>query len=155
MVKQYFLNIEIECWHHLGRVGLSEPSVCLYQSSPPSCDSIVLALDEMESEGPPCNRTLTFVTCQRKRAFSTFRLTFLPDTPALRVMKISCDSATATIEMTIMGLRLLRKSVMTWRDGREDFGVAPRLSNLKKHDLGIQDLASGELWFWGPSFLGP
>lgn len=69
----------------------------------------------------------------------------------LRAMHIAWEGGTATIEMTATGLTVLHKAVTTWCNGGEDFCVHPRHAGRAKHELGLLDKSSGELWFWGPT----
>ena len=155
MVKPYFQNLEIECWQHVGKLGTAEPSLCLFHASLKAGEPLLSALNELEDDEVPSNRSITFKSCQRDRSFSTLRLKLLPGNADLRVMRISCASTAASIEMTMAGLNLLRRAVTTWLEGGEDFGVSPNKSGMKKRELGSQDLESGELWFWGPVDVGP
>ncbi len=150
-----FTNIDVECWRHAGELGLAEPSLCLYHATADRGREILQALDELQAEGCDSQRALTFRPSQRDRSIGTLRLRLVAPTNELRVMNISCEPGTATIEMTPVGLPLVRHAVSAWCDGGEDFGVSPAHANLKKRELGIQDTTSGELWFWGPGYAGP
>lgn len=67
-------------------------------------------------------------------------------------MSLTADSGVLQIELTAAGVSLLRESLANWLAGSEDFGLGWRHSKLKKQELGPLDLASSELWFWGPEF---
>ena len=67
-------------------------------------------------------------------------------------MNISQANAIVTVEVTLAGLEIVRDAIIAWGDGTEDFGISPGHSDLKKRQLGARDLASGELWFWGPRY---
>jgi hypothetical protein len=154
-MKPCFQNLDIECWEHSGRLGLLEPSLCLFQANVNECEPLLLAIDELCSTEPPAKRTLTFKPCQRPRACTTGRLILLAESDELRQMHISREGATVTIELTPAGLRAIREAVERWHEGNDDFGVAPRWKRNKRRELGSKDLASGELWFWGPYYAGP
>jgi hypothetical protein len=70
-------------------------------------------------------------------------------------MHISLEGDNVTMEMTLTGLQRFRGAVAFWRDGVEDFAIAPTWERSKRRELGDKDLASGELWFWGPRYAGP
>ena len=150
-----FTNIDVECWRHAGKLGLSEPSLCLFHATVDRGREILQALDELQAEGCDSQRALTFRPSQRDRSIGTLRLRLVAPTNELRVMNISCEPGTAVIEMTPIGLPLVRHAVSVWCDGGEDFRVSPEHANLKKRELGIQVTTSGELWFWGPGYAGP
>ena len=57
--------------------------------------------------------------------------------------------------MSDAGLLLLKKSLIHWLDGKEDFGVSPRYGVSTAKALGKLDKESGEIWFWGPGYSGP
>ena len=156
MWKQ-FADIDVECWRHVGRLGLAVPWHCVYHAHATVDRSRVIlqALDELQTEGCDSQRKLTFRPSRRNRSITALRLRLVAPTNELRVMNISCGPGTATIEMTPAGLPLVRHAVAVWCDGGEDFCVSPRHANLKKRELGIKDTASGELWFWGPGYDGP
>ena len=154
MWKQ-FADIDVECWEHAGKLGLAEPSLCLCHATVDRGREILLALDGLQAEGIDSQRALTFRQSQRDRSIGTLRLRLVAPTNELRVMNISCGPGTAIIEMTPVGLPLVRHAVSVWCDGGEDFGVSTRHANLKQRELGIQDTASGELWFWGLGYAGP
>jgi hypothetical protein len=110
------------------------------------------ALEELETEGSPSKRTLTFKPSQRPKSISTLRLRLVTEDEQFRVMNISRANATVTIEMTLAGLEIVRDAVIAWDDGAEDFGISPENADLKERQLGTRDLTSGELWFWGPKY---
>ena len=70
-------------------------------------------------------------------------------------MNISRENDIATIATTPIGLAIVRDAILTWGEGAEDFGISAEHSDLKKRELGPRDLASGEMWFWGPVYSGP
>ena len=124
-------------------------------SQPESCGPLLLAIDEVAATGPPGKRSVTFKPCQRPKRCSKLRLILSEESDELRLMQVSIEGGTATIEMTPSGLQQLREAVVDWRDGADDFGLClPRKRN-KRRGLGSKDLASLELWFWGPYYGGP
>jgi hypothetical protein len=150
-MKSYLQNLDIECWRYAGRLGINDPTICVSILDSKSCDPLLLAIDEIESTGSPAKRTITFRPCERRRSVSRLRLLLSPDSESLRQMHISVDGGAVTMEMTMAGLELLRNALISWRDGGEDFGLSPTWNRSKRRELGTKDLASGELWFWGPS----
>ena len=155
MVKPTFADLKIDFWVHLGKLGITQPSLCLFHDSVEIGSPILDALNELRNETWPAQRKLTFVTCCRERALSSLRLIVVPKREDLQVMSIRCDSAAATIEITGEGLDLLIKASTSWLSGAEDFGVSPHHSTLKPKAFGKLDRESGELWFWGPGYVGP
>lgn len=155
MVKPAFENLAIDFWVHPGKLGVSQPSLCLFHDSVELGSQIVDALRELKFETWPAQRKLTFVACHRKRALQSLRLIAVPAREDLRAMSIRLDSDAATIEMTEQGLELLIQACTSWLAGAEDFGISPRRSALKSKDLGDLDRESGELWFWGPGYFAP
>ena len=148
----YLQDLDIECWRFAGRLGKNEPTLCVFTSNPESCAPLMLAIDELAQSGPPARRSVTFRSCRRPRGCSRLRLLLAHESDELRRMQISVDGCTATIEMTIAGLEQLRDAVTAWRNGGEDFGIYPNWKRNRRRELGEKDLASGELWFWGPSY---
>src|SRR5688500_18449723 len=127
MVHRRFQNLDIDCWIHDGKLGVSQPSVCFSHVAPrlsEACGAILLALDELHSDGPPAKRTLTFKPTSRRTNISTCRLSLLAESEQLRVLNISCESASCAIDMTVTGSLLLRDAIVIWRDGGEDFGIS-------------------------------
>jgi hypothetical protein len=155
MVKPTFANLEIDLWVHRGKLGITEPSLCLFHDSLEIGSPILDALHELRNEIRPAQRTLTFARCSRAQTLSNLRLKVVSSRDDLRVMSIRRDSDVATIEMTDEGLSVMIEAFMSWLDGAEDFGVSPRKSTMKPRALGRLDRESGELWFWGPGYSGP
>ena len=117
------------------------------QAAPEAIAKLLLAVDELATDGAPSRRTLTLLSNDRRKQCSTIRMLLLPVTEDLRKMSITHDSEVAQFEFTEVGLFDFRDAVTTWQDGGEDFCVYPR---GKKQELGAKDQASGELWFWTP-----
>jgi hypothetical protein len=155
MVKPEFSNLEIDFWVDRGKLGVSQPSLCLFHESIQNGSPILDALNELGSETCPAHRQLTFAACSRERALTNLRLMVVSKSEDLHVMNIRRDADAATIEMTDEGLTLLIDACVTWLAGAEDFGVSPLHSTLKPKEFGKLDRESGELWFWGPGYAGP
>ena len=154
-MKTYFTDIEVECWVHDGRIGVWEPSVCLFHRKPEDGRALLKALEELRSDETPSKRKLTFKPASRERAVSVLRLRLVAERPELRVMNISAADGAVAIEITDTGWQITRDALASWFAGGEDFGISPMHARMKKRDLGKDDLASGELWFWGPGYAGP
>ena len=155
MVKPYLRDIDVECWQHVSdRVG-REPTICLYHAQIAAGQPLLVALDEVGAAGCPARRTVTFRPCDRPRRLSSLRFDLVPESEQLGVMRVSRQRRLAWVEMTRSGLVLVRDALIVWLDGGEDYGVSPSNSNLRKHQFGEHDLASGELSFWGPCYVGP
>lgn len=154
-MKPEFLNLDIEVWIHPERLGVSQPSLCLFHSSKHAGGQLLSALDEMQTEGCPSKRTLTFQLTKRLRSVTTLQICLVAECTNLRVMNIVSETTVATIKVTSIGRLLLQNGVLNWLDGNEDFGVSSRHSGLKRSELGELDRTSGELWFWGPTLIGP
>ena len=151
-MKAHFQNLDIQCWEHAGlRLGTSKPEIC-FQAGPEAIDAMLMAVDELEKEGPPAKRTLTFRPNQRSKQCSTLRILLSASDDDLRQMSIGRQGNTATIEFTPAGLRKFRDAVTCWRNGGQDFRVCPHWTNRrrKKEEMGSKDLTSGEVWFWTP-----
>ena len=155
MVRPQFANLLIDFWVHRGKLGTSQPSLCLFHDSLEIGSPILDALNELKKETWPAQRKLTFVNCCRERALANLRLMVVPGREDLQAMSIRCDLDTATIEMTVEGLKLLIGACTAWLAGAEDFGVSSRHSAIKPKDFGKLDHESGELWFWGPDYTAP
>jgi hypothetical protein len=155
MVKPQFLNLDIEMWTHHEKLGVSQLSLCLFHSSKQSGHQLLAALDEMQGEGWPSKRALTFRRTERRGSITTLQLLYVAEHADLRVMNIASDTNIATIQMTAIGHHIIHNGILNWLDGLEDFGVSVRDSQLKRGELGKLDIASGELWFWGPGYIGP
>ena len=156
-MKRYFQNIDIECWVLPGReLRSADPCVCVYHTARESGVAAVLsALEELEADGPRSKRTLTLKPCTRPKSISTLRLRLIVESEQLRVMNISKENVAVTIEMTPIGLEIVRDAIIAWGEEAEDFGISAEHSDLKKRQLGVRDLASGEMWFWGPRYYAP
>ncbi len=152
MIKPAFSNLAIDFWIHKGKLGTSQPTLCLSHDEVTVGEPILNALVEIQDEPCPAKRTLTFARCQRKRALSKLTLRCVAESDELRVMCIGYDGDAATIDMTSHGLELLIEAFKGWLDGGEDYGVSPSWSTLKPKQMGARDRQSGELWFWGPSY---
>ena len=157
-MKKYLENLEIECWRHVGGMGPNDPYVCPFMSKRESCEPLLLAIEEVEGTGPPAKRTVTFKPCRRAKCCSKLQVILSAESDELRNMCVSVEGNAAIIEVTRAGLGQLQEAVTAWRDGCEDFGIptTPKRKKKQRGDLGEKDLASGELWFWGPRYYaGP
>lgn len=125
MVKSHFQNIEIECWHHSGRVRSIGPSICLFRSLPESCGPLLRAIEELEVAGPPARRKLTFKPCVRPNKCSTLRLILSNESDDFHQIRIFVEGEIATIEVALDGLQQLREAIVRWHDGDEDFRLSP------------------------------
>ena len=155
MVKPEFDIPGIDVWVHDGKLGRTQPSLCLFH---PRADVGSLLLDvlrDLQSAGRPAARTFAFALNARKKAIARLTFSLLPESDQLKVMHIRCDRAEATIQFTPRGIPLLINAFTSWLRGNEDFGVSPRHASLKPKDLGPLDSGSGELWFWGPQYHAP
>ncbi|MEI8020927.1 MAG: hypothetical protein WCH39_22170 [Schlesneria sp.] len=155
MPKTNFMNIAVECWKHSGKLGLAEPAICLHHEVVDMGRPILQALSELSSERLASQRTVTFVDSAREQSITTVRFRLVASRVDLRVMNVTSEPGVATIEMTEIGLPLIREALLRWFDGAEDFGVSVRHAGLKQSELGPLDRTSGELWFWGPLYFGP
>ena len=155
MVKPAFENIDVDLWGHPGKLGITQPSVCLFHGTRDSGAQILNAIAELGADARPAQRTLTFSRCSRPGALRKMRINRASNCDDLKILHISHDHDTATIIMTDVGLSLLTSAFQSWLGGSEDFGVSPRHSVLKPKAFGKLDKESGELWFWGPGFTGP
>lgn len=154
-MKPQFTNLTIDFWIHRGKLGFSEPSLCLFHHSKGEGIPIIDALNELRNEIWPAQRKLTFVKCDRENALCSLKLAVVPSRDDLKVMSIRSEPDGATIEMTDEGLALLMNACQAWIGGAEDFGVSPRRSRIKPKDFGQLDRESGEIWFWGLDYTGP
>lgn len=150
-MKRSFENIDVECWEERARLGTTWPTICLFHADVSRGREIFEAVDELAAEVPVAKRTLTFKPSSRKHSIGTLRLRLVPERPDLRVMSVTVDSSTATVEMTTVGLGVVRDGVQAWLEVAEDFGVSADQADFKKRDLGDLDKASLEMWFWGPT----
>lgn len=155
MVKPVFEDLEVDLWVHPHRLGVTQPSVCLFHDRRNAGLQILDALVELGGDVRPAQRTITFRLCSRPRALRKLKLKLDAICEDLKVLHIGLDRDTATINMTDEGLSLLKNSLTTWLDGGEDFGVSPRHGVLNPKAFGKLDKESGELWFWGPGYAGP
>jgi hypothetical protein len=155
MVKKQFQNLDVECWWYKGKIGTSPFTLCFYHSTASPCEELIAALDELAADPLPAKRLVTVKPCSRDRCVSTLRLRHVAERGDLRVMHVSRAGDIVTIEMTTVGLALIRGAIVTWGNGAEDFGVGADRSEMKKEELGALDLASSEIWFWGPYYFAP
>jgi hypothetical protein len=155
MVHPRFANLDIDLWVHPGKLGVAQPSLCLFHDSLQKGTQILDALNELKTTTCPFKLTLTFAGCARKSALSKLKLMLVEKREGLKIMNIHHDATAATIEMTAEGLSLVIDACAAWLAGGEDFGVSPQRSTAKSQELGKQDRESGELWFWGPGYTGP
>jgi len=155
MVKPAFQNLEVDLWVHPRKLGIAQPSVCLFYDRFEEGVQILEALAELVNAARPAQRTITFKPCLRPHALGKLKLMLESIGHDLKIMHIGLDRDTATIEMTDQGLSLLKNALGTWLAGGEDFGVSPRHGALKPKVVGKLDKESGELWFWGPGYAGP
>ena len=156
-VKPGFKDLDIDLWVHPGKLGVTQPSVCLFHESRDTGAKVLETIAELAGDPPPAHRSITFHPCSRPGALRRLNLKLDVIGDDLKIMHISVgpDRDTATIRMTKEGLSLLTRALRTWLDGGEDFGVSPRHSALKPKAFGKLDKESGELWFWGPGYAGP
>ena len=155
MVMPAFRDLEVDLWVHPRKLGIAEPSICLFHDRCEAGAQILDAIAELVDEARPAQRTITFKPCSRPHALGKLKLKLEAIGDDLKIMHIGLDRDTATIEMTDEGLSLLKKALETWLAGGEDFGVSPRHSPLKPKAFGKLDKESGELWFWGPGYASP
>jgi len=148
-------HLAIDFWVHPSKLGLMQPSLCMFHQSPGYATPLLNAVAEMKELACPSKRTLIFAGCSRKVSLRTMTLLLVPESDDLRVMNIRFERANATIEITEVGRVLLFNAFTSWIAGAEDFGVSPRHSSLKPKNLGKFDRESGELWFWGPKYMAP
>jgi hypothetical protein len=155
MVKPAFENLKIDFWVHAGKLGVTQPSLCLFHKSPQVGTQLLDAIAELKDQVCPAHRTLTFAPCSQKTPLLKLKLMLVPESEDLKVMSIRQNADVATIEMTDVGHALLHDAIVSWLTGAEDFGVSTRRSSLKPRQFGKLDRESGELWFWGPGYAGP
>lgn len=148
-------NLPIDVWVDDRKLGVAQPSLCLFHKSPAIGGQFLEALAELKQNGCPGKRTLTFAPSSRKKAIGKLTLSFVAASDDLKVMNVQCQRDTATIRFTSDGLALLVAAFTSWLGGAEDFGVSPRHSPLDARQLGKLDLESGEVWFWGPGYVAP
>ncbi|MBX7106380.1 MAG: hypothetical protein K1X57_20045 [Gemmataceae bacterium] len=155
MVKTSFENVDAELWVHPGKLGIAQPSVCLFHKSRESGAQLLDAISELSGDARPAQRVITFRSCLRPRPLRKMKMKLDSIGDDLKIMHIGFDRDTATITLTEVGLSLLKSALQIWLDGGEDFGVSPRNSALNPKAFGKFDRESGELWFWGPGYAGP
>jgi len=155
MVWPQFQNLDLECWVHKRGLGRKPWSLCLHHGSKEAGRELLTALDELRELAQPAQRTLLLKPSTRPRARTTLRLRLVLNRPEFRVLRFSYDERAALFEMTTAGWPLLRSAIEIWLRGGEDYGLHARHSKRRKIDLGAEDLASGELWFWGPFYYAP
>lgn len=155
MAKPAFKNLHIDCWVHPRKLGVMQPSLCLFHASAAIGTELLHAITELKGQFGPAQRTLTFKGCSRKLALCQLTFLLVPKREDLKVMNIRRDTDTATIEMTDDGFALLTDAVALWLPGAEDCGVSPRQSSLNPKQFGRLDQESGGLWLWGPGYAGP
>lgn len=155
MVKPAFSYLDVELFHHTGRLGASQPFLCLFHNSKERGSPILVAAKELKAENGSAHRTLTFERCPRGRSITNLRLEVVSRHDDMQVMNIRCEAETATIVMTKVGLDSFIDACTKWLEGAEDFCVSPRTSTLNSRQFGRLDRESGELWFWGPGYTGP
>ena len=152
-MKKYFQDLPMDCWHYRGRLGISEPFICL-QGDSKAAEVLLRALDELAVQGANSRLTLTLKPSQHSQKCSKIRLILSPETEELKQMSLTRRGEEAIFEFTPFGLEKFRKAVLVWQNGGEDFCVSPDEVRNKKTELGRKDLQSGEVWFWTP-FMSP
>ena len=150
-----FEDLLIDFWIDAGKLGISQPTLCVYHDQPKIGVQFFDALCELENCPQPARCVLTFKGCSRDSALRKLMFTLVDSSDELKVLNIRVNRDTATIQMTNMGLSLIRHAFSSWLEGFEDFGVSPRNSQLNPKEFGRLDCESGELWFWGPTYTGP
>lgn len=155
MPKPTFQHLAVECWLHRGKIGVAARTLCLFHSLDELGAPILDALRELKDEACPTQRVVSFGPCKRRLAFRNLRLQKVESRDELFVMNVRGQRETATIEMTAIGVDLLADGLTFWLNGAEDFGVSPRDSSMHRKEFGALDRESWEVWFWGPSYLGP
>ncbi len=155
MAMPRYANLELDFWLHRGRLGLSEPSLCLFHESIQQGAPLLEALNELRIGGCPAKLTMTFLHRRRPLSLSKLRLLYVTERDELRIMSIRHETDVGIVELTAKGLELLSDALTAWMAGAEDFGVCARHSKVLPDALGQLDRSSGELWFWGPGYAGP
>lgn len=156
-MKPEYANLSVELWLNstLRTRSFPRPTLCIFHNAISVGSSILDALHELKSKTCAGRLMLTFAQTPRERAISSLRLMRVSSRDDLKVMSIRCESDSAKIEMTDVGLDLLIDAVDQWLEGAEDFGVSPRHSAMKPKEFGALDRDSAELWFWGPYYYAP
>jgi hypothetical protein len=121
MVRPAFENLDVDLWVHQHRLGVAEPSVCLFHDSRDSGAQILEAIAELDGDARPAQKTITFKPCSRPGALHKLKLKLDSICDDLKVMHIGFDCDTVTISMTDEGLLLLKSALATWLNGGEDF----------------------------------
>jgi hypothetical protein len=144
-MKNQFQNLDIQCWEHTtSRLGKNRPFICL-QAGAEACDALLAVLDELAAAGVPARRTLTLKPCQRPKACSAIRLLLSLASSELAEMSLTRVEQIAVFEFSSIGLASFRNAVSAWKNGGEDFCIAPC-----RESGGKSDQESGEVWFWTP-----
>lgn len=146
-------KLNVECWLHpreLGKLGFSEPTICLYHSTKDAGTPMLEALSLLRTNSAKRECSFAFAGSKRERSIVKLIVRVLAPSEALHVMCIQHAVEVGTIEVTEAGLELLITAVGAWLTGSEDFGVSPEQCGRKRNRLGQRDRESGELWFWGP-----
>lgn len=155
-MSQHRLNdLPLQFWVHPGRLGRARPSLCLRHDTPREGSELLRAIEELTNATPPSRRALRLSPSHGKRSLRILDLLLSPVRDDLRVMSIRYAGEVGTIELTTVGLSLLRDAVTSWLAGAEDFGVGAHYAKIRPSELGQLDRDSGELWFWGPHYAGP
>ncbi len=152
-MKRHFAGCRISCW--IGpRLGLTSRSVCL-QTDADGCDRLLLAIQEVDQEGPPAQRKLTLVPFRNDeelpRRIAVIRLILSPVTEPLQHMCVDARGAAVDVQLTPGYLIELRRCVELLKQGVSDFCLRPRPRKRRSRDLGELDRQSLELWFWSPT----
>ncbi len=155
MAMPRYANLDLDLWLHRGRLGLIEPSLCLFHETIRQGAPLLEALNELRNGKCPTKLTITFSHRRRALGLLQLRLLYVIERDDLRIMSIRHEGDAAIVEMTAEGLELLNDGLTAWLAGAEDFGVCARHSNVMPNELGPLDQSSGELWFWGPQYAGP
>lgn len=156
MVRPYLRDLAMHCWLFPGKLGRTEQSICLYHPRPEiGAEPLLRALEELAAEPFPAQRTVTFLPNNRQYACTSLRMQTQEPSPDLQLFAMEYAAPVATCTWTMIGLPALRKAIMTWQQGGEDFGVHPRHVNRPRQLCGARDRASLELWFWGPGYSAP
>src|SRR5688572_16772509 len=96
----------IDCWFHSGKVGVTEPTLCLYHAANDvGCE----VLDGLELIGVDsrAKQVFRFVRCERAGALEKLTGELVAAGDELQVMLIACDRDQASIKVTPDGLVLL------------------------------------------------
>ena len=86
MVKSAFQNLDVDCWLYHGKIGRYGWNVCLSHDSAQSGHEFVDALKELQVEGCPAKRTLTFKAASRSLPVRTMKFKFVCEREDLRFM---------------------------------------------------------------------